>query len=317
MELANLFPESILERPMLVVGHIRADGDAIGAQIALCRALNAKGFRAKLLVDKDIPHKFLPFIGDTPNEPATSFSYSGEAICAVDCAGKERLSPFFDQAIDVNIDHHNLNPKFATHNYVQTASSTCELLAELLLDARWPIDAVSANALYLGIVTDSGQFVHTETTAETHRIAATLVDLGAKPEAIHDVLYQHESLPTYKLLQRFLDSLQLFCDGSLCIGMLFLADFAETGTTHAATEDFVNYPRSIDGVAISAFIEETRDGTRVSMRARQPSARLDLIAKNFGGGGHPSAAGFASKFSPNDVVPVLVKALQRPIQNDF
>jgi phosphoesterase RecJ-like protein len=161
-----------------------------------------------------------------------------------------------------------------------------------------PVDALAAQGLYTGILTDTGQFRFTSTTRRTFLLAAELMARGAQPTEAGFELYERETTGKLQLLQRFLSSLRMECDGRVCIGTLVNGIFAETGSNTEDTEGLVDYARCIDGVDIGVLIEERSDGTvKASLRSKNPAFRLDQIAALFNGGGHACAATSRSRKS--------------------
>jgi phosphoesterase RecJ-like protein len=180
----------------------------------------------------------------------------------------------------------------------------------MLLDNGLSIDAATAQGLYVGILTDTGQFRFNSTTRRTFLLAAELRTRGADPAAAGYELYERETAGTLQLLQRFLASLRFEGGGRICIGLLPGGVFADTGTTPEDTEGMVDYARAIDGVDIGVLIEEQPDGIKASLRAKDPIYRLDLVAAQFNGGGHACAAGLNLKGETSgSFYPRLVAAL--------
>jgi bifunctional oligoribonuclease and PAP phosphatase NrnA len=217
----------------------------------------------------------------------------------VDCADHARpgikLKERFPTVLG-NIDHHLSNQSYATHNCVWTeAAATCEILAGLFLELGLSIDAPTANALYTGIITDTGQFRFASTTHRTFKLAAELVARGADPVKAGYELYEREPAGKLRLLQHFLASFEMHLDGKICLGTLTEGVFEETGTSPEDTEGLVDYARAIDGVLIGGLIEEHPDGVKASLRAKDPIYRVHEIAAQFGGGGHACAAGLNAK----------------------
>ena len=195
-----------------------------------------------------------------------------------------------------NIDHHLSGAAFAQLNLVDAASAaTAEILAGMLLDNGLPIDAATAQGLYVGVLTDTGQFRYSATSRRTFLLAAELLARGANPGEAGYELYERETAGRLRLLQRFLASLRFECDGRICVGLLPDGVFAETGALPEDTEGLVDYPRSVDSVDIGVLIEERADGIKASLRAKDPAYRLDLVAAQFNGGGHACAAGLNVK----------------------
>lgn len=286
-------------RRLAVVGHARPDGDCIGSQIALARVLRARGHDVVCVNPDPVPRRLQFLAREEPFFHADTLPAGDYAALYVDCADQERagekLRTRFPMAF-ANLDHHVSNAGYAEHNFVDPASAaTCEILAGLFFDAALPVDAIAAQALYTGIVTDTGQFRFNSTTRRTFLLAAELMARGARPVEAGYELYERETAGKLQLLQRFLASLQLECAGRLCIGTLPDGIFAETGTNQEDTEGLVDYARSIDGVDVGVLIEERPGTIKASLRAKDPAYRMDRIAAQFNGGGHACAAGLNLK----------------------
>jgi phosphoesterase RecJ-like protein len=321
-ELSPRFAEFLAQlsgRKIAVVGHARPDGDCIGSQAALTRVLRARGHEVACLNPDPVPRR-LQFLVDglTFLRPA-GFSADDYAAVFVDCADHDRagqkLKARFPSPFG-NIDHHLSSAGFALHNFVDPASAaTAEILAGMLLDNGLPIDAATAQGLYVGILTDTGQFRFNSTSRRTFLLAAELRTRGADPAKAGYELYERETAGTLQLLQRFLASLRFEAGGRICIGLLPDGVFADTGTTPEDTEGMVDYARAIDGVDIGVLIEEQPDGIKASLRARDPVYRLDMVAAGFNGGGHACAAGLNLKGeTPGSFYPRLVAALEKQIR---
>lgn len=303
-------------RKVAVVGHARPDGDCIGAQVALARALAARG-QDVICVNADPVPRRLQFL-----VPGMTFLRTDEVLNSsedraavfVDCADHarpgERLKVRYPNPVG-SIDHHLSNAGFAEFSLIDTASAaTCEILAGLLFDAGLPVDAVSAQALYTGILTDTGQFRFNSTSRRCFVLAGELVARGARPAEAGFELFERETLGKLRLLQHFLASLQLECGGRVCIGTLPAGIFESTGSNGEDTEGLVDYARSIEGVAIGALIEQRADGTvKASLRAKDPAYRVDLAAARFNGGGHACAAGLNLKQNTEGFYARLVAVL--------
>jgi phosphoesterase RecJ-like protein len=305
---------------LAIVGHARPDGDCIGAQVALARALAARGLDATCVNPDPVPRRLqflirgMTFLRTDAVLPIAAQYTAIFVDCADHARAGERLQQAFPAPLAA-IDHHLSNAGFAAHNFIDTGSAaTCEILTGLLLDTGLPIDAQTAQALYAGILTDTGQFRFNSTSRQTFLLAAELMARGAKPAEAGFELYERESIAKLKLLQRMLETLQMECHGRVCIGRLPVGVFAATGTSAEDTEGLVDYARSIDGVEVGVLIEERGDGSvKASLRAKDPAYRLDLIAAQFNGGGHACAAGLNLKTGAADFYPRLVAALARQI----
>ncbi len=278
-----------------VIGHLRPDGDCIGSTVGLVRLLISQGIDAIGVNNDETPKNLKSFIGDTPFIKASDFKAEGYTAITVDCADYKRVGVLLNKAfpdVYLNVDHHISNKKYADNNCViGTASATAEILAGFALDLTMPIDAITAQALYVGIATDTGQFRFSSTTKETFRIAQSLCEAGASPSFAANELYEHESFARIKLIQVFLASLEMELESHVCFGYLSDSVYADTGSTIDDAEGLVDYARSIKGVDIGVLLEERNGALKGSLRAKHPKFRVDQIAQAFGGGGHACAAG--------------------------
>ena len=299
-----------------VLGHLRPDGDCIGSQVAFCRCLLALGIEAVCVNPHRIPRTLQPFVGDTPFLPLDEFQGRGQGYLGanVDCADKVRigqeLQVLFPEIL-VNIDHHISNEGYARYNFIDAGSSaTAEILAGLFFDCALPIDETTAQALYMGIVTDTGQFRFPSTTGQVFEICRLLIERGADPAAAAMELFERESLSKLRLLERFLGSLRLECGGRACIGVIKNGVYTETGANREDSEGLVDYARSIEGVEIAVLLEERDGAIKGSFRSKDPAHRVDLLARNFNGGGHACAAGFNCSGRLEDFYTDLLEVLR-------
>ena len=289
-------------RTVAVIGHSRPDGDCIGSQVALARVLAASGSRTASVNSDPVPRRLaylargMPFMGTDEALALPADTVAVFVDCADHARAGERLRARFPSPAG-NIDHHLSNGGYASTNLVDHASAaTCELLAGLFLDAGLRVDAGTAAALFAGIMTDTGQFRYGSTSQRTFILAGELVARGATPSEAGYELYERESSAKLRLLGRFLASLEMELGGRVCIGTLPPGIFEATGTTAEDTEGLVDFARCVDGVDIGALIEERPDGgVKASLRSKNTLCRLDLVAGQFGGGGHACAAGLSVK----------------------
>lgn len=311
---------SLEGRKVAVIGHARPDGDCIGSQVALARVLRAKGFDVVCVNPDPVPRR-LVFLANGMKFLRTDDvlqSSEDRAAVFVDCAdharGGERLKARYPAPVAV-VDHHISNVGFTPANLVDPKSAaTCEILAGMFLDNNLPVDAQTAQALFTGIMTDTGNFRFDAVSRRCFVLAGELVARGAKPADAGYELYERESAGKLRLLQHFLASLKLECGGRACIGTLPAGIFEQTGSTQEDTEGLVDYARSIEGVDIGALIEERPDKTvKASLRAKEPAYRVDLIAAKFNGGGHACAAGLNLKTNTENFYARFVAALAEQI----
>lgn len=306
--------EALRNRKVAVLGHVRPDGDCIGSQVAVARCLRQLGCDAVCYNHHAVPPNCRAFVGDTPFFLDEDGVETDRVAVSVDCADRKRLGPVLQEAFPevlLNVDHHISNSCYGKTNLIDGhASATGEILGGMMLDNNLPMDAVTAQALYVGIATDTGQFRFSSTTRDTFEICCHLMEKGADPAAAAMELYERESPAKLALLQRFLASFKYYCDGRVCVGVIDKEAWAETGATKEDTEGLVDYARSIAGVEIGILLEE-RDGMlKGSFRAKDPIHRVDRIAAQFNGGGHACAAGFNPESTLGEFYPRLIKALE-------
>ena len=315
-ELAGPFHSLLAElqgRPVAVLGHARPDGDCIGSQVALCRVLRKQGVEAVCVNPDPIPRRLAFLVGDTPFVRAGEFSADGFEAVFVDCADHGRSGSLIKEAFpnaSGNIDHHVSNTDYARSNLIDSHSSaTGEILAGLFLDAGLPIDPLSAQGLYVGIATDTGQFYYGSTTRRVFELSARLLELGASPVAATNELYERESFNKLELLGHFLESFRLECDDRVCIGLLDQKAFETSGASDEDTEGLLDYARSIEGVDVGVLIEDRPKGVKASLRSKNPVYRVDQVAKVFSGGGHACAAGLNTDVPFSEFYPRLIETL--------
>jgi phosphoesterase RecJ-like protein len=299
----------------VVIGHQRPDGDCIGSQVALCRVLRSQGIDAVCLNADEVPRRIKFLLGDTPFYNRENLPPGERFAIFTDCADHgragEKVRAMYPAPLAC-FDHHVSNVGFAKRNFVDAGSAaTAEVLAGLFFDADLSIDATTAQALYTGIMTDTGQFRFPSTTYRVFRLCGELVARGANPAQAGLELFERESSGKLKLLQHYISSLKYECGGRVCIGVLPQGIFEQVDATVEDTEGLVDYARSIEGVEIGVLIEERPGTIKASLRAKHASYRMDSIASQFNGGGHASAAGLNCHDTLSAFYPKLVAALTR------
>jgi phosphoesterase RecJ-like protein len=307
--------EGIRGKPVAILGHVRPDGDCIGSQVGLARSMREMGFDVVCYNQHSVPGNCASFVGDTPFFVAGDNVEKNRIAITVDCADRKRLGEVLQEAypeVYLNVDHHISNTQYGTYNIIDGhASATGEILGGILLDLEMPMDAVAAQALYVGIATDTGQFRFSSTTRDTFEICCHLMEKGAEPAAAAMELYERESPEKLALLQRFLASFRYLCDGRVCVGTIDQDAWDATGATKEDTEGLVDYARAIEGVEIGILLEEHDGLLKGSFRAKEKKHRVDQLARQFNGGGHACAAGFNPECELKEFFPRLVSALEK------
>ncbi len=305
---------------MCVIGHARPDGDCVGAQIAAAAMISTFGAEVCLANADQVPFT-LEYLEGSESIAIIDPERLGDAgLLYVDCADEGRVGPKTSIALESrrrlgNIDHHITNTRFAEVNLIDaSASATCEILAGIAFDLAIPLSVATAQALYTGILTDTGRFSYAATSSRVFELCSRLVQCGASPQLAAENLYENVTLPRLKLLERFLGSLTYECGNKVCVGVVRQRDFVETGTSYQDTEGFVDYARSVGDVSVGLLLEERKTTTKASLRAKSKKLRVDQIASQFGGGGHACAAATSSKLPLQDLRKALIEALETRVE---
>lgn len=275
-----------------ILFHVRPDGDSVGSGLALYRALLSLGKSVSVICADTIPSRF----GFLPNakDVKTVFDRKYSVCIALDCADIERMGENayeFSKCKDTyNIDHHITNTRFAKTNFVFDTASNCENVYALIKELGVSIDKDTANALLMGILTDTGGFQHRNAKEETLKSAGELVSLGADITDLSYRMFTNQSKERAKLHGRAMSNIKYFLDDKLGIITMFKRDFAETGAKREDTEGFIDFVMGIDCIKVGIALTEMDNGTfKASMRSKGPD--VSKIAGVYGGGGHVLASG--------------------------
>lgn len=293
--------ENILEairqaKTILVVGHIRPDGDCIGSQVGLALALEGAGKDVTVWNQDPVPDK-LRFMDPERRVRKPVSGQSFDLVIATDCAAFDRLGTVVkylpEGAPVVNIDHHASNTRYGKLNWVSPREpSTGELIFDLCKWAGWKITQPIADCLFTAVSTDTGSFQYPSTTPETLETAAELVDRGADLGRICQEVYQSYPLTRVRLLRHVYSNFRLTDDGRTAYFWLRKRDYARAGATTEESEGLIDHIRAIEGVVVAMVFEELEpEVVRVSWRSKNAAVDVAAIAQQFGGGGHKAAAG--------------------------
>jgi phosphoesterase RecJ-like protein len=289
----------------LAVTHENPDGDALGSLLGITLGLRALGKDVVMHLAGTTPlpaeFGFMP-LDEVRREPPDDLEQ--RVMLAVDCANARRLGPdtplLKGASLVVNVDHHHDNSRFGSANLVvPDASSTAEIVRDLLGELAVELTPPIAEALYVGLVTDTGRFQYSNTTPKALRLAAELVEAGADVHGIFRHVYETVQFAKLKLLARALDRAQLYEGGRLLVSDLRRDDFAAVGAEEPYSEGIIDYLRQAEGAELVALIREPPvDGgptRRISLRSSHDEVDVSAIARKAGGGGHRQAAGFSSE----------------------
>jgi len=279
---------------ILIVTHTDPDGDAIGCMIAVYLALKDIGKDAYMYCKDSVPeiYKFLPKADKVSSELKENEHF--DLVIAVDCGDEKRVGDHFVlrelAKTIVNIDHHPDNSNFGDINYIETISSVAEMIFKLLKKMKVKIEKDIATCLYVGIMTDTGNFRYDYTTAETLDIAASLTRAGAKISSIAMSVYETRTFSSIKILGAAMYRLERSESGNVAWTVLPKQLMDSLGAKSEDLTGLVDHIRSIKGVDVAILFREEEDGIKVNFRSKF-KVNVSEIAKTLGGGGHIRASG--------------------------
>src|SRR6266568_8811528 len=301
----------------LVTTHENPDGDALGSLLAMTLALRSLGKDAYMFLASQSPlpgeYAFMPLDDlhrDAPDDVGE------RVLLAVDCANESRLGPDAEilhaAPFAIDIDHHHDNTRFGNVNLiVADASSTAEVVRDVLHELGVELTPDIAEALYIALVTDTGRFQYANTTPKALRLAAELVEAGADVHRVFQGVYESVQFAKLKLLARALERAQIYEGGRIVISYLLRTDFAEVGAAEPYSEGIIDYLRAVEGAQMAVLIREpprpSGPARRISLRSSVDELDVSAIARKSGGGGHRQAAGFSSDASIEDITAFVVR----------
>ncbi len=306
------------KRP-LIISHTKPDGDAVGSLVAMKSFTEAWGAKPLAVNFDGIPDRYgflnrdglLRSLGKSISIDELAVA---DGVIVVDTGALNQIEPLATWLQErrlplVMIDHHITRNIPSTQSIIdEQAAATCLILHDLALSQGWVIDKSTAEALFVGIATDTGWFRHSNTDGRVLSAAADLASRGVKIHELSQLLYQRDTVARVRLLGAVLNTLELHCDNRLAVMSLSHSMLQSCGARLSDTEDMVNEPLRIETVVASLFLVEQEDvggvssenqkaPVRVNFRSKAPIAAGDIdldvaaLAGTFGGGGHRRAAG--------------------------
>ena len=308
------------QNTFLVLTHYRPDGDAVGSQLALALLLKALGKTVEAWNDDGVPAKFhfLPHADVITRPPAEPKDF--DVVIAIDTSTWQRVGSAAQRIGNrkhfINIDHHVSNEKFADINWiVPEASASGQIVFDLIKRGGFKMTREIAVCLFAAISTDTGSFNYTNTSAESLRVAAELVDTGINVGEICRHVYESYPYARLMLLQRALAQLQLADQGRIAYTWITVKMFEESGAKREDTEGLIDSARSIEGVLVAVLFEEMAEPgkVRISLRSKHPRIDVNAIARRFGGGGHSAAAGARISGEPHEIERKVLAAVSETL----
>ena len=292
-----------------ILSHRRPDGDTIGSSAALCLGLQSLGKKAHVLWNEEVSPRFSWLHEGLTKETLED----GDTIVSVDVASPGMLPKSFAHLlgkIDLRIDHHSSATSFTDFELVDGGSASCaELVWDVLEAAGVVMDRKIAEAVYVGVSTDTGCFRYSNTTAHTFAVAAECAKAGARIYELNQELFETNTLGKLKIQAWIVDHMQMLRNGEMAIVAIPKAVEDEIGVTQDDMDNISSFPRTVAGVCMAATLRETAEGdTKISVRA-VPGYDATRITEIFGGGGHKGAAGASIKMPIEEAVKAVEKTM--------
>ena len=310
MTITEISSQILKLNKVLIFSHNRPDGDTVGSATALRLALLKLGKQVDLVCDTDIPEKFFIVKGANCYLRTEKVSDTYDGFIAVDCSTSSMFNGaynlFTKNKNNFNIDHHVSNTKYAKYNCVEDKASCSEILLDVIESLDVEIDEDIANCLLLGIVTDTGNFAHSNVTAKTLEYASKLVYKGANLHLISQKMFKDQSRARATLYARTMSNIRYYLDDAVGIITITKKDLQECNAVDTMTEGFIDFPLTVRTVEVAISILEVGDKRyKISFRSKG-KVNVNEIASIYGGGGHVLASGAMLNGYLEDVIDKLV-----------
>jgi bifunctional oligoribonuclease and PAP phosphatase NrnA len=287
-----------------VTTHVGADGDAIGASAALVRLMHKRGAEAVFCHAEEV-QGYLGWL--LPDGVMTELPPNHDLLVADTSRADRTGVPVPEAGARLNIDHHEDNPLYAEYNLVNPrAAATAEIVADLYAELGVPIDRPTAEALYVGIKTDTGGFNFRNISPRAHELVADLLSAGVVPAEVNERINRRGSIEQLRIVGVSLANAVKY--GEVLISTVENSDYERTGATEVESKESIDQLRTVEGVDVVAHLREVPQGTKGSLRSE--TVDVGEIARHFGGGGHRLAAGYTTPRRPNEAREELLGVLE-------
>ncbi len=287
-----------------VTTHVGADGDAIGASAALVRLMRNLGAEAVFCHAEAVPD----YLGWLLPEEALTELPPGYDLLVADTSRSDRAGvPVPEAGARLNVDHHEDNPFYAEYNLVNPrAAATAEIVADLYVELGVPVDRPAAEALYVGIKTDTGGFNFRNISPRAHVLVADLLGAGVVPAEVNERINRRGSIEQLRIVGVSLANAVQY--GEVLISTVENDDYERTGANEIESKESIDQLRTVAGVDVVAHLREVPQGTKGSLRSE--TVDVGEVARRFGGGGHRLAAGYTTPRRPNEAKQELLEVLK-------
>lgn len=301
---------------ILFLCHRHPDGDTLGSASALVLALTAAGKNVALHCEDKIPRTFEKMLEGVNMNP----SFEPKLIAAVDVAdttllGTETEAKYAD-SVALCIDHHGSNKQYAKAVWLcPESASTAEMIFRLLESMGLEITPQIASCLFTGVSTDTGCFRFSNTTPDTHRIAARLMEYGADAQNIIQVCFETKSRAYSNLERLALDDMRLYLGGRAAVIAVTRTMFGISGADESDTDRLANLPRQIEGVLVGVTMRELEDGSFKASVRTHGDVDASEICRRLGGGGHKGAAGCTLKMTKQQAINTILGEIEKELDS--
>ncbi len=275
----------------LILTHKRPDGDTIGCAAALCLGLRGLGKTAHICPGTGETHLFTPYLEGL----LAPEGYEPETVVSVDIAARGLFTksgqPWLERGIDLAIDHHPSQEFFAKETCLDAGRAACGEIIYDILNELGQVNGETAVPLYVAVSTDTGCFQYSNTTADTHRVAAALMDTGIDVFPLNKRHFRTKTWARLQVERLIVERMHRYEDGKVAVAPVSLALMDEAGATEEDMEDIAAFLGQIEGVETSVTIRELEDGAcKLSVRT-SGGLNATRVCALLGGGGHAAAAG--------------------------
>lgn len=298
---------------LLLLTHVRPDGDTVGSAAALCQALRDRGKTAYLLPNPELTATYAPYAAPY----AAPEGFVPRHVVSVDIASlsllPENARPYQDR-IDLAIDHHPSQEFFARETCLEAQSAACGEIVYNIISLMTPITPEIALPLYVAVSTDTGCFVYSNTTARTHRIAAALMDCGIDVAPVNKALFRTKSAVRLAMESRMAADMELYDQGRVVVMQIPLSLRQEFHATDADIEELSSLAALVEGVDCGVTLRELEPGKiKLSLRTG-PRVNATAVCRRLGGGGHRAAAGATLSGTMAAAKAAVLAAIQASLQ---
>lgn len=303
----------------VITCHETPDGDAVGSEVALYHALSNLGKQVEVINADPVPDKytFLTETGivGTIEEIEVDREYQDTALIILDTNDIHNIGTVGTKILPAAdeyfiIDHHESGDDIETGRVIEVASSsTCEILYKIFREFEIPLTLPMAQALYAGLIYDTGCFAYPKTTAFTFEAAEELVLIGVKPYELYSAIYESNSISSLKLQSAVLAGLELYFNQQVAVQIMLKETLDEAGALYEEADAIINFPLRSENIRVSIFFKENNEGLlRCSLRSKG-NINVSQIAQKYGGGGHKTAAGFKSPYPVDEMKQMILADL--------